>query len=72
VTLLAVAAERRAAATLLLGVRRPPQSIDTSCAHGAQQQTAARRGCGRMMGQTNRQTDGRTLDSFVDAAAQCQ
>jgi len=71
VTLLAVAAERRAAATLLLGVRRPPQSIDTSCAHGAQQQT---RRTPRLRSDdgTDKETDGRTLDSFVDAAAQCQ
>jgi len=35
----AFAAERRAAAPLLLGSRRPPLSIDISCPHGAQQQT---------------------------------
>jgi len=35
----AFAAERYAAAPLLLGARRPPQSIDISCPHGAQQQT---------------------------------
>ena len=39
VTLLAFAAVRRAAAPLLLVARRPPLSVDISCAHGAQQQT---------------------------------
>jgi len=39
VTLPAFAAERRAAAPLLLGVRRPPLSIDIFCLYGAQQQT---------------------------------
>jgi len=39
VTLLTFAAERRAAAPLLLGARRPPLSIDIFCQHGAQQQT---------------------------------
>jgi len=39
VTLPAFAAERRAAALLLLGARRQPLSIDISCPHGAQQQT---------------------------------
>jgi len=36
---LAFAAERRAAAPLLLGARRPPLSIDIPYPHGAQQQT---------------------------------
>jgi len=35
VTLPTFAAERRAAAPLLLGARRPPLSIDISCPHGA-------------------------------------
>jgi len=40
VTLHAFAAERRAAArVLLLSARRPPLSTDISCKHGAQQQT---------------------------------
>jgi len=39
VTLLAFAAERRAAASLLLDARRPPLSIDISRLHGVQQQT---------------------------------
>jgi len=38
-TLPAFAAERRAAAQLLLGARRPQLSIDISCSHDAQQQT---------------------------------
>jgi len=37
-TLPAFAAERRAAAPLLLGAGRPPLSIDKSCPYGAQQQ----------------------------------
>jgi len=37
--LLAFAAERRAAAPLLLGARYLPLSIDISCPHGAQQLT---------------------------------
>jgi len=49
---------RRAAAPLLLGVRRPPLSIDISCRHSAQQQTrrsgVLRANCG-----TDGQTDGR-------------
>jgi len=62
VTRLAFAAERRAAAPLLLGARWPPLSLDISCAHGAQQQTRRilrlRR---RVMAQTDRRTvDGRT------------
>jgi len=48
---------RRSAALLLLGARRPPLTIDISCRHGAQQQT--RRSCVRMVGRTDRQTDGR-------------
>ena len=36
---MAFAAQLYAAAPLLLGARRPPQSIDISCPHGAQQQT---------------------------------
>jgi len=40
-------------------------SIDNSRPHGAQQQTAARRGSGRMMGQTDGRTDGRTHGRFI-------
>jgi len=39
VTLLVFAAERRAAALLLLGAQQPSVSIDTSYLHCAQQQT---------------------------------
>ena len=39
VTLPAFAAERRAAAPLLLGAGAPPLSIDMSCRRGTQQQT---------------------------------
>jgi len=60
VTLLAFAAERRAAARaaapLLVGARLLPLSIDIPRPHGAQQQTRR----SRMIGQT----DGRTLDRF--------
>jgi len=62
VTLLAFAAERRAAAPPLLSTWRPPLSIDISSPRGAQQQT--RRTSRGMMGQT----DGRTLDRFIDPA----
>jgi len=57
VTLLAFAAEHRAAALLLLGARRSPLSIDISCPHGAQQQT-----CHMLWStdDTDTQTDGRT------------
>jgi len=69
VTLLAFAAEHRAAALLLLGARRSPLSIDISCPHGAQQQT-----CHMLWStddtdtQTNRRMDGRTLDRYIDPA----
>jgi len=61
-TLLVFAAERRAAAPLLLGARRPP-----SYPHGAQQQT---RRTPRLWsnGGCDRQTGGRTFDRFVDPA----
>jgi len=61
VTLLAFAAERRAAAPLLVGARRRRRcrSISTFYSpHGAQQQATARRGCGQMMGQTDRKITG--------------
>jgi len=58
VTLLAFAAERRAAAPLLLlDARRSPLSIDISSPRGAQRQT-------RRMGGT----DGRTLYRLIDPA----
>jgi len=40
-TLLAFAAERRAAAQLLVGARRLPLPIDISLSRGAQQQTSS-------------------------------
>jgi len=62
VTLLAFAAESRAAAPLLVRARRPPPSIDFSCLHGAQQQT---RRMPRLWWNdgTYRQTDGRSTVS---------
>jgi len=58
-TLLAFAAEDRAAALrLLLGEHCTPPSIDLSRPPGAQQQTPARRGCGaRRDRPTDRRTD---------------
>jgi len=52
-TLLAFAAERRAAAPLLLGVRRPSLSIDISCPRALSSKPAARRCCSRIMRQTD-------------------
>ena len=64
-TLLAFAAEHCAAAPLPVALGPAPLlSIDNSRQHGAQQQTAARRGSGRMMGQTDGRTDGRTAVSY--------
>jgi len=60
-TLPAFAAERRAAAPLLLGARRPPLSIDISCSY-SQQQTSRT----PLLPPNDRQTDGRTLDRFID------
>jgi len=57
VTLPAFAAERRAAAPLLLGARRPPLLIDISCLHGAQQQTRRTPRLWSMNGHTDRRTD---------------
>jgi len=54
VTLLVFAAERRAAALLLLGAQQPSVSIDTSYLHGAQQQTRRTPQLGRMRRQTDR------------------
>jgi len=45
--------------------RRPPLSIDVSRPHVAQQQTRRTHG-------TDRQTDGRTLDRFIDPIEQSQ
>ena len=77
-TLPASAAERRAAAPLLLRhpscrVRAAPATA-VSCPLDAQQQTRrTRRCCCPSMGQTDGQTDGRTdrqtLDRFIDLAA---
>ena len=39
--------------------RRPPLTIDISCSASLSSKRSARRGCSRMMGQTD-QTDGRT------------
>jgi len=61
VTLLAFAAERRAAATLLLGTSRPPLSIDISRPPGPQEQTRRTPRLWRNMGHTDRRTDRRTL-----------
>ena len=53
-TLPAFAAERRAAAPLLLGARHRPLSTDISCLPGAQQQTRRTRPCcDRMTGHTS-------------------
>jgi len=65
VTLPAFAAERRAAAPLPLGARRPPLLIDISCLHGAQQQTRRTPRLWSMNGHT----DGRTLCRLIDPAA---
>jgi len=64
VTLPAFAAERRAA-VLLLGVRRPPLSINISCSHGAQQQS---RGTPLLRSNdgTEKRTDGRTPNRYTD------
>jgi len=67
----AFAAERRAAAPLLLGTRRLPLSINISRPHGAQQQTRRtlrllssdgtdRQADRQTNGETDRRTDGRT------------
>jgi len=65
-TLPAFAAERHAAAPLLLH-GRPPLSTDISSPHGAQQQT---RRTPLLLSNdgTDRRTDGRTLDRFIDHA----
>jgi len=63
VTLLAFAAECRAAAPLMASARRLPLLMNISSPHGAQQQT---RRTGQMTGQTDKRTDGRTLDRFID------
>jgi len=59
VTLLAFAAERRAATPLLLDAQLLPLSIDISCPHGAQQQTHH---TPRL--RSNDGTDERTLDAM--------
>ena len=65
------AAERRAAALLPLGPRRQPLLIDISCRHGAQQQTAVRPCCGRVIGQTDRRMDGRSTVSQTPLCILC-
>jgi len=58
----AVVLQPRTAAPLLLGARRPPLSINTSCLHDAQQQTR-RTPLLRSNDGTERRTDGRTTVS---------
>ena len=73
VTLVAFAAERRAAAQLLLllDARRPPLSIDISCQHGAQQQT--RRTSRLRANGTDRRTPYRYIDPTLRILyEQCQ
>jgi len=68
ITLPAFAAERRAAAPLLHAERRRKQlSIDVSCRRGAEQQT---RRTPLLLSNdgTDRQTDGRTRERFIDPA----
>jgi len=64
--LLAFAAERRAAAPLLLGAQRRPVSIHISCLHGTQQQT--RRTRLPSNDGTDGRTERRTHDRFIDPA----
>jgi len=70
-TLPASAADRRAAAPcwapLLLGVRRPPLSIDISCPHSARQRTC-RTPLLRSNDGTDKRTDRRPPDRFIDPA----
>ena len=68
-TLLVFAAERRAAAPWCCSAAagRTPLSINISCRHGAQQQTR-RTPRLRSHDGTDRRTDGRTLDRFIDLA----
>jgi len=69
-TLLAFAAERRAAAHLLPSAGWPAvqQPIDISCPAGAQQQTRSS-GVRRSNDGTDRQTDRRTPGLYIDPAA---
>jgi len=71
----AFAAERRAAAQLLLGARRPPLAIDISCSHDAQQQTRRtpllRSNDGTVDGRIDGQTDRRT-DTYQTASRPVQ
>jgi len=66
----AFAAERRAAARLLLSAvpRRPPLSIDTSCAPSAQQQNRRRTPQQLSNDGTDGRTDRRTLDRYTNPA----
>jgi len=64
----AFAAKRRATAPFAAERRRPPLSTDISCPPGAQQQT--RRTPQRLSNDgTDRRTDGRTWDRYVEPAA---
>ena len=57
--------------TLLAFARRPPMSVDVSCPPAPQQQTRRRRVPREhdgTDGKTDRRTDGRTPDSFIDPA----
>jgi len=75
VTLLAFAAERRAAAPLLVGARGacrvrcvPPLSTDIACPQDAQQQTR-RKPLVLSIDGTDRRTDGHTPSLHIDPAA---
>jgi len=84
VTLLAFAAESRAAAPLLLGADRAaidrcllPAGPEQQTRRPLQRRAAAKLWDGRTDGQTDRRSDGRTPDSFIDPAphtlwVQCQ
>jgi len=64
-TLPAFASQRRAAALRRCGWALA--AVDRSSARTALSSKPAAR-CGGMMGQTIKQTDGRTLDRFIDSA----
>jgi len=65
VTLLAFAAERRAAATLLLGTSLPPLSIDISRPPGPQEQTRRTPRLRRNMGHTDGRTDEHCIVTYT-------
>jgi len=66
-TLPACAAVRRAAAPLLLSTGTCYRLVFPACT-AFSSKPAARRCCRGVIGQTDRQTDGRTLDRFIDPA----